>query len=115
MLNVATTEQAPKIKRQSQFVVVARRLSKNPLATTGFVVAVLLAAMAILAPLIAPYPYEKQDLFHTRAAPSREHLFGTDELGRDVFSRIVWGSRFSQSIGVRAVLLGPSNFMFFGV
>jgi peptide/nickel transport system permease protein len=114
VLNVATTEQTPKIKRQSQFVVVARRLSKNPLATTGFVVAVLLAAMAIFAPLIAPYPYDEQDLFNTRAAPSWEHLFGTDELGRDVFSRIVWGSRFSLSIGVLAVAVGTSIGMVFG-
>ena len=115
MLNVATAEgEAPKIKRQSELVVVARRLSKNPSAVIGFVVAVFLALMAILAPLIAPYPYEQQDLFNTRAAPSWEHLFGTDELGRDVFSRIIWGSRFSLSIGVLAVLVGTSIGMFFG-
>ncbi len=69
--------------------VVARRLSKNSSAVIGFIVAVLLALMAIFAPLIAPYPYDKQDLTHTRAAPSCEHIFGTDELGRDIFSRIV--------------------------
>jgi peptide/nickel transport system permease protein len=105
---------ATKIKRQSEFAVVVRRLFRNPLATTGFVVLVLLAAMAILAPLIAPYPYDEQDLFNTRAAPSWEHLFGTDELGRDVFSRIVWGSRFSLSIGVLAVAVGTSIGMVFG-
>jgi peptide/nickel transport system permease protein len=115
MLNAATTEgKAPKIKRQGEFVVVARRLSKNPSAVIGLVVAVLLALMAILAPLIAPYPYAKQDLMHTRAAPSRQHLFGTDELGRDILSRIVWGSRFSLSIGVLAVAMGTSIGMFFG-
>ena len=70
--------------------------------------------MAILAPLIAPYPYEKQDLLNTRAAPSREHLFGTDELGRDVFSRVIYGSRFSLSIGVLAVAVGTSIGMVFG-
>jgi peptide/nickel transport system permease protein len=105
---------ATKIKRQSEFVVVLRRLFRNPLATTGFVVLVLLAAMAILAPLIAPYPYDEQDLFNTRAAPSWEHLFGTDELGRDVLSRIIWGSRFSLSIGVLAVAVGTSIGMVFG-
>jgi peptide/nickel transport system permease protein len=115
MLNAATTEgKVPKIKRQGEFVVVARRLSKNPSAVIGLVVAVLLALMAILAPLIAPYPYAKQDLMHTRAAPSRQHLFGTDELGRDILSRIVWGSRFSLSIGVLAVAMGTSIGMFFG-
>lgn len=99
---------APEINRQSQFVVVTRRLSKNPLAVAGFIVAVFLVIIAIFAPLIAPYPYDKQDLVHSREAPSREHLFGTDELGRDVFSRIIWGSRFSLSIGVLAVLVGTS-------
>ena len=105
---------APEIKRQSQFVVVTRRLSKNPLAVAGFIVAVFLVIIAIFAPLIAPYPYDKQDLVHSREAPSREHLFGTDELGRDVFSRIIWGSRFSLSIGVIAVLVGTSIGMLIG-
>ena len=116
MLDAATTMEAkiPKVKRQSQFSVVARRLSKNPSAVIGFVVAVFLALIAIFAPLIAPYPYDKQDLYHTRAAPSWEHLFGTDELGRDIFSRVVWGSRFSLSIGVLAVGLSSSIGMLFG-
>ena len=47
-------------------------------------------------------------------APSAQHIFGTDELGRDIFSRIVWGSRFSLSIGVLAVLLGTAIGMVFG-
>jgi peptide/nickel transport system permease protein len=109
MLNGATAEgNMPKIKRQSEFAAVTRRLSKNPLAVTGFVIAILLVAMAVFAPLIAPYPYDQQDLLHTRKAPSMEHLFGTDELGRDVLSRIIWGSRFSLSIGILAVLVGTS-------
>jgi peptide/nickel transport system permease protein len=109
MLNGATAEgNMPKIKRQSEFAAVTRRLSKNPLAVTGFVIAILLVAMAVFAPLIAPYPYDQQDLLHTRKAPSIEHLFGTDELGRDVLSRIIWGSRFSLSIGILAVLVGTS-------
>ena len=115
MFSVATPEEkAPKIKKQSEFVVVARRLSKNPSAVIGAVVAVFLAAIAIFAPLLAPYPYDQQDLFNTRAAPSWEHPFGTDELGRDVFSRVIYGSRFSLSIGVLAVLVGTSIGMFFG-
>jgi peptide/nickel transport system permease protein len=115
MLSAAGAEgRTIKIRRQSEFVIVARRLSQNSSAVIGFVVAVLLVLMAIFAPLIAPYPYAKQDLSHTRAAPSWEHLFGTDELGRDIFSRIVWGSRFSLSIGVLAVLFGTAVGMLFG-
>lgn len=103
-----------RIKKQGEFVVVARRLSKNPLAVISFFVALFLTLMAIFAPLIAPYPYDKQDLMHTRAAPSTEHLFGTDELGRDIFSRVVWGGRFSLSIGILAVLFGSVVGMFLG-
>lgn len=108
MLNETSEMVESPIKRQSQFVIIARRLSKNSLAVAGFIVAVLLVLIAIFAPLIAPYPYDKQNLSQSRQAPSREHLFGTDELGRDVFSRIIWGSRFSLSIGVLAVLVGTS-------
>jgi peptide/nickel transport system permease protein len=106
MFDAAAVETAitPKIKRQSEFVVVARRLSRNSSAVIGFALALILVLMAIFAPLIAPYPYDKVDLLNSRQAPSRDHLFGTDELGRDVFSRIVWGSRVSLSIGFLAVL-----------
>ena len=115
MLSDAALERkAPKIRKQTEFVIVARRLSKNPMAVISFIVAVLLVLMAIFAPLIAPYPYDKQDLLHTRAAPSAQHLFGTDELGRDVFSRVIYGSRFSLSIGILAVLVGTSIGMFLG-
>jgi peptide/nickel transport system permease protein len=116
MLDGATvkTANAPKIRKQSEFVVVTRRLSKNSSAVIGFGLALILVVMAIFAPLIAPYPYDKQDLLNSRQAPSREHLFGTDELGRDVFSRIVWGSRFSLSIGFLAVLFSSVVGMLLG-
>jgi len=115
MLDVASTEgKTSRIKRHSEFLVVARRLSQNSSAVIGFVVAAILALMAIFAPLITPYPYAKQDISHARAAPSVQHIMGTDELGRDVFSRIVWGGRFSLSVGVLAVLLGTAIGMVFG-
>jgi peptide/nickel transport system permease protein len=115
MLNtVAAGAKASETKRTSEFVALARRLSTNSSAVIGFIVAVILVLMAIFAPLIAPYPYAKQDLSHTRAAPSAQHIFGTDELGRDIFSRIVWGSRFSLSIGFLAVLFSSVVGMVFG-
>lgn len=111
---ISLEDQPVKLRRKSQFGILVRRLSQNSSAVIGFVVAVLLALMAIFAPLIAPYPYQKQDLAHTRAAPSAQHIMGTDELGRDIFSRIVYGSRFSLSVGVLAVLLGTAVGMVFG-
>jgi peptide/nickel transport system permease protein len=116
MFDAATPSEAklPKVKKRGESFIVARRLSKNSSAVIGFIVAVFLVIIAIFAPLIAPYPYDKMDLSHTRAAPSWEHIFGTDELGRDVFSRVVWGSRFSLSIGVLAVLMSTAIGMVFG-
>ena len=115
MLNLAPAEGSlSTVKRQSELVVVARRLAKNPSAVVGFIVAIALTLLAIFAPLIAPYPYDKQDLYNTRSAPSAEHIFGTDELGRDIFSRIVYGSRFSLSIGFLAVLFSSSIGMVLG-
>ncbi|MBE0686092.1 MAG: ABC transporter permease [Anaerolineaceae bacterium] len=116
MFNISTRSESNviKTKKHSEFVVVSKRLSQNSSAVIGFVIAVLLALIAIFAPLISPYPYQQQDLKNTRAAPSVEHIFGTDELGRDIFSRVVWGSRFSLSVGVLAVLLGTIVGMVFG-
>jgi len=115
MLKPVTVEaNPPRIKRQSEFIVVSRRLSKNSSAVIGFVVAAVLVLMAIFAPLVAPYPPAKQDLAHTRQAPSAQHIMGTDELGRDIFSRIVWGSRYSLSIGFLAVVIGTAIGMLFG-
>jgi peptide/nickel transport system permease protein len=115
MLNGPTAEgKMHKVKRPSEFATLARRLSKNSSAVIGFFVAVILVLMAIFAPLIAPYPYDKQNLLQSRQAPSLQHIMGTDELGRDVFSRIVWGSRFSLSIGFLAVLFSSTVGMLLG-
>ena len=70
--------------------------------------------IAVFAPLIAPYPPKQQNLTLIREGccpgPSKEHLFGVDELGRDEFSRIVYGARYSLLIGVVSVTVG----FFFG-
>jgi peptide/nickel transport system permease protein len=62
-------------------------------------------AAALLAPLVAPYGPEVLDLAHRRAAPSPGHWFGTDELGRDVLARVLYGARVSLAIGLLSALL----------
>jgi len=79
-----------------------KRFLRRPLAVAGLVVAIGFILMAILAPLIAPYSPSATDFNALLAKPSREHLLGTDELGRDVLSRIIWGSRASIEAGVLA-------------
>src|SRR5690606_20934006 len=78
-----------------------RRFRRNKLAVASLIFLLLLVLMAIFADVIAPYSYrERTDQF--RAGPSWDHLFGTDRIGRDVFSRIVYGSRVSLKIGAIA-------------
>jgi len=82
-----------------------RRLMRRPLAVAGLVVALIFVLMAIFAPALAPYPPGKSDFSAPLAGPSAEHLLGTDELGRDTLSRVIWGARASMQAGVFATLL----------
>ncbi len=68
-------------------------------------IVVALVLLALLAPVIAPYAVDTLDLAHRRAAPSRVHWFGTDELGRDLFTRVLFGARVSLAIGLVAAAL----------
>jgi peptide/nickel transport system permease protein len=82
-----------------------RRFVRRPLAVVGLVVSVAFILSAVLAPAIAPYSASATDFNALLAHSSRSHLLGTDELGRDVLSRILWGARASIEAGVLATLL----------
>ena len=75
-------------------------IKKNPLTVTGIIVLAFVVLASILAPLISPHDPIEQDLSKTLLPPSREHVLGTDYMGRDVLSRIIWGGRYSITIGV---------------
>jgi peptide/nickel transport system permease protein len=81
----------------------------------GLVIIGLMYFTAVFAPQIAPYQYDKIDLENVRAAPSLGHLLGTDELGRDVFSRIVWAARSAAFVSVTVTGFGLILGIFFGV
>ncbi len=82
-----------------------RRLRKNKLAVISFLVIVLIALIAIFAPLIAPYdPYET-DIYNKLQSSTPQHLCGTDSLGRDILSRIIYGARISLLVGVLCELI----------
>ena len=83
-----------------------QRISRNPGAIIGLVVVTLLTFVAIFAPWIAPYDPIEQNLEAISEGPSREHLLGTDEIGRDELSRLIYGARYSLLIGVVAVAVG---------
>ena len=83
-------------------------LSRNRLTLAALLFIVLLVIMAVLAPVIVPYPEHIKDMTNASAkltAPCAEYLFGTDELGRDIFSRVVYGTRISLAASVAAVAL----------
>jgi peptide/nickel transport system permease protein len=80
-----------------------RRLRRNPLAMTGLVVVVVAVLAALLADLIAPFSADRTDFGAALQPPSGEHWFGTDELGRDQFSRVLFALRASVTVGLAAV------------
>ncbi|WP_243385716.1 ABC transporter permease [Bacillus kexueae] len=84
---------------------VSIRFRKNKLALFGVVLLVLLVFMALFGPYMTPYDYETNDLMNANKPPSSEHWFGTDELGRDVFTRTWYGARISLFIGLAAALI----------
>ena len=94
-----------KAKKKSEVIRVLKQLSKNKLAMIGLVIFVLEIIIAILAPVIAPYDYTSMDFLAINAGPSAKHWFGCDDLGRDIFSRIIIGSRYSITIGICAIAL----------
>jgi len=107
-----TAEQMP--SRRAEWRKIARIFFRRKLAVVGLVIIVLVVITAIFAPLLAPYdPYyqEKDETNHANklAPPSSEHLLGTDSVGRDTLSRVIYGSRVSLAVGAGAV--GLSTFL----
>ncbi len=83
-----------------------RTFKNNKTAVVGAVMALIVLLTAVGAFLIAPYDPLDQDVFHRLTPPERSHLLGTDEYGRDVLSRVIWGTRISLMVGFFSVLLG---------
>lgn len=83
--------------------IIWRRFKQNPLSLAGLVVIVALSTIALLAPIISPYNPTAIDVNKVLSPPSISHPFGTDELGRDVLTRMMWGSRVSLKVGFIAV------------
>ena len=87
-------------RKKSRFGETWHRLKKNRLAVVSLIILILLFLIAVFAPYIAPYSYDQEDFSQSFAGPSREHLLGTDRLGRDILSRLIYGSRQSLQMGL---------------
>ena len=80
------------------------RIRRNPLTLFGLVLLLMIVLLSIFAPLISPYDPSKISIKERFSPPSAAHWFGTDEVGRDIFTRILYGARLSLGVGVAAVL-----------
>ncbi len=78
----------------------------NRIAALAALLLVIIACLAIAAPFVAPYGYAEQDIMNRLGPPDTEHWFGTDNYGRDILSRIIWGARISLMVGVGSTFLG---------
>ncbi len=84
---------------------ILRGVLRHNLARAGVAIIILLASMAVFAPLIAPYDPNAQDLYKVLTGPSADHWLGTDNVGRDLLSRIIYGARVSLMVGSFSVFL----------
>jgi len=103
-----STAEIPAVKPQEETVSPWKEawqaFRKNRLALVGLGIVIFFIIIAIIAPIIAPFGFKEQQLTERLTAPSGKHWFGTDDFGRDIFSRIVYGARISLWVGLFSVL-----------
>ena len=97
-------------KREEEKILTAgqiarRRFFRNRLATAGLIIVVSFVFLSLFAPLFTDYTVSQTDLRNLRSGPSAAHLLGTDDLGRDIFARLLYGGRVSIAVGVASMLL----------
>lgn len=101
--------------KESHYYITFRRLMKGKLAVAGFCIFITMVLISIVAPWISPYDPSAANTLALIKPPSSAHWMGTDELGRDVFSRIIYGTRISLIVGVIAVVIAMGLGAFFGL
>ncbi|MGI6148577.1 MAG: ABC transporter permease [Limnochordia bacterium] len=94
-----------KTVQRSEFRRIVRRLLKNRRAVVGGIILLIIVFLAIFAPYVTPYDPIKQDIRNRLQGPSREHILGTDQFGRDTYTRIVYGARLSLRVGFSSILI----------
>lgn len=87
------------------FIQAKNIIFQNKLTMTGFIIVMAVALVALLAPFITPYDYTNVDVSKILSPPSKEHIFGTDQFGRDILSRLIMGSRISLLVGLSSATL----------
>lgn len=104
-VNTTTLEETKVKKGQSPFQLAWKRFKKNKLAVVGIILLAVITLISVLAPYLATQDPNQTDLYNTEAPPDSHHLLGTNDVGQDVFSRLLYGGRLSLLIGVTTMLL----------
>ena len=105
---VRTGWSADWLRRQPLTVQATVSVLRSPVGLTGFAVALLFVVLAVCAPLVAPYPPYEQHQGNLLQPPNGQFLLGTDELGRDLLTRVLYGARVSMIVGVLATAIGAT-------
>jgi peptide/nickel transport system permease protein len=98
------TPEKAKQRSRSQFADMWRRYKRNKLAMIGLIVVALLVIIALIQPFISPYDPYDQNLMNTLAPPGGDHLMGTDSLGRDLYSELLYGLKLALIVGICTML-----------
>jgi peptide/nickel transport system permease protein len=101
----STAVSAPTLRQRNKFLDFWRRLSARKTSVFGLFLVLFLVIVVIFADQLSPYDYRAQDMSNALAFPSAAHLFGTDDYGRDIFSRVLHGGRISLLVSITASLL----------
>ena len=103
---VMTISNEQKITSLSPFRHGLNSLLKKKVAVSVIIVLIIVYIVGLFAPLIAPYSYSETDLMNTQSGPTLDHIFGTDRLGRDIFTRIIWGIQTTVIITIVGLVTG---------
>ena len=107
-------EKLPETEKNSEFIAQQSktyvqdawsRYKKNKVAMVSLIFMIVIILLAIFGPIVSPFAYDKQDLANRNALPAWPHIFGTDNFGRDIFSRVMYGARISLTVGFVAAAI----------
>ena len=98
----------------AEFKRIMKQMKKNKMAMLGLIIFLIELILLVLSPVIIPYDYTAMDIMAIKQGPSAQHWFGTDELGRDIFSRILYGGRYSVTMGLISVAISTTVGMSIG-
>jgi peptide/nickel transport system permease protein len=105
----------PSLRSKSPWALLARSLFRRKVVLAGAVILVVVALLALFAPWITPYEPTTLAILDRMQSPRAAHWFGTDELGRDVFTRVIFGARYSMMIGGAVVLMSVTGGVLLGL